>query len=133
MANEFLGVGWFFPVKVDGMPGKVAMASHEQDIEQAIRIILYTAKGERVMRPDFGCGIHDYVFASMNTTTIGLMESSVREALIRWEPRIQVISVTVSQDSDSLDLGKLEIGIQYIVRSTNQPFNLVYPFYLREG
>ncbi|UVI27387.1 GPW/gp25 family protein [Paenibacillus spongiae] len=131
MANDFLGVGWNFPVVVNGASGRIALATHEQDIEQAIRIILFTAKGERVMRPDFGCGIHNYVFASLNTATIGLMESSVREALIRWEPRIIVKGVTVSQDPSALALGKLLIDIQYVVRSTNEPYNLVYPFYLR--
>ena len=133
MVNEYLGVGWRFPVKVDGLSGKLAMSRGERDIEESIRIILFTAKGERVMRPDFGCGIHDYVFASLNTATIGLMESSVREALTRWEPRIQVQSVTILQDPALIDLGKLVIDIHYSVRSTNQPFNLVFPFYVREG
>lgn len=133
MANDFLGTGWRFPVKVDGLSGKIAMSSHEQDIEESIRIILFTVKGERVMQPDFGCGIHDFVFASLNTATIGLMESSVKEALIRWEPRIQVIGVTVSQEPALLDLGQLIIDIQFMVRSTNQSYNLVFPFYLKEG
>ncbi|RAV11470.1 GPW/gp25 family protein [Paenibacillus contaminans] len=133
MANDFLGTGWRFPVKVDGLSGKIAMSSHEQDIEESIRIILFTVKGERVMQPDFGCGIHDFVFASLNTATIGLMESSVKEALIRWEPRIQVIGVTVSQEPALLDLGQLIIDIEFMVRSTNQSYNLVFPFYLKEG
>ncbi|NBD22295.1 GPW/gp25 family protein [Paenibacillus glycinis] len=133
MANDFLGVGWLFPVIVNGSSGVIAMSSHEQDIEQAIRIILFTVKGERVMRPDFGCGIHDYVFAALNTATIGLMESSVRDALARWESRIAVTKVTVSEDPIEISLGKLLIDIQYVVRATNQPGNLVFPFYLREG
>ncbi|MBO7743577.1 GPW/gp25 family protein [Paenibacillus sp. MWE-103] len=133
MANDFLGVGWRFPVNVNGSSGAIAMSSHEQDIEQAIRILLFTVKGERVMRPDFGCGIHDYVFASLNTATIGLMESSVRDALARWESRIAVTKVAVSQDPVEISFGKLLIDIQYVVRATNQPGNLVYPFYLREG
>ncbi|MFK7695877.1 GPW/gp25 family protein [Paenibacillus sp. HJGM_3] len=131
MAGEFLGTGWAFPVRIDGTTGRVALSSNERDIEESIRLILFTAKGERIMRPEFGCGIHDFVFDSMNTTMIGLAESSVREALTRWEPRIEVLEVTAAQDSGYA--GRLMIHIRYAVRTTNQLFNLVYPFYLREG
>jgi len=130
MAKEFLGVGWKFPVQVDSR-GLIAMSEFEQDIREAIRIIVGTAKGERVMRPDFGCGIHDFVFAAMNTTTIGLIESAVREALIRWEPRIELLNVRVS--TEQAQLGQLLVGIDYRVRATNNEFNLVYPFYLTES
>jgi uncharacterized protein len=130
MAKEFLGVGWKFPVQVNGH-GSIVMSEFEQDIRESIRIILSTSKGERAMRPDFGCGIHDFVFASMNTTTIGLIESSVREALIRWEPRIELLSVLVS--TDEAELGRLLVGVNYRVRATNNEFNLVYPFYLTES
>jgi phage baseplate assembly protein W len=131
MANEFLGTGWSFPVRIDGMTGRTALSSNDQDIEESIRIILFTAKGERIMRPEFGCGIHDFVFSSMNTTTLGLAESSIREALIRWEPRIEVLDVSAVQDNEYP--GRLMIRIQYQIRATNQSYNLVYPFYLREG
>ena len=131
MAKEFLGRGWKFPVQIDGLTGKIAMLENEQDIREAIWIILATAKGERVMRPDFGCGIHDFVFASMDVATIGMIESKVREALIRWEPRIELTRINVSPGK-AAD-GKLEIAIDYRVRSTNNQFNLVYPFYLNEG
>lgn len=130
MAKEFLGVGWKFPVQVENT-GRIALSVFEQDIKEAIRIILSTAKGERVMRPDFGCGIHDLVFASINNTTIGLVESSVREALIRWEPRIELLSVKVS--TAEAEVGKLLVGIDYRVRATNNQFNLVFPFYLTES
>src|SRR5260370_38940477 len=110
MAKEFLGVGWKFPVQVNGN-GSIAMSEFEQDIRESTRIILSTSKGERAMRPDFGCGIHDFVFASMNTTTIGLIESSVREALTRWEPRIALLSVLVS--TDAAELGRLLVGVNY--------------------
>ena len=130
MAKEFLGRGWKFPVRVDGT-GRIAMSEFEQDIRESIRIILSTSKGERVMRPDFGCGIHDFVFASMSTTNIGLIESSVREALIRWEPRIELLNVRVS--TDEAELGRLLVGVNYRVRATNNEFNLVYPFYLTES
>ena len=107
------------------------MSEYEQDIKEAIWIILSTSKGERVMQPDFGCGIHDFVFASINTTTLGLVESTVHEALTLWEPRIEVLDVTVS--SEQVGVGKLLIEIHYRVRTTNNEFNLVYPFYLTEG
>jgi phage baseplate assembly protein W len=137
MAKEFLGKGWRFPVNVntrgdvDTPPGEIHMSEYEQDIREAIWIILATSKGERVMRPDFGCGIHDYVFTVINTTTLGLIESSVREGLVLWEPRIEVIDVGIS--TEAVNEGKLLVSIDYRVRTTNNRFNLVYPFYLTEG
>ncbi|RZN41689.1 MAG: baseplate protein [Methanophagales archaeon ANME-1-THS] len=130
MAKEFLGKGWKFPVNVD-TKGKIAMAQYEQDIKEAIWIILSTAKGERVMRPDFGSGIYDFVFAPISTATMGMIEASVREALTLWEPRIELLTVNVS--ADRAEEGKLLISIDYRVRTTNNEFNLVYPFYLKEG
>ena len=129
MERDFLGIGWKFPVRV-GVDGKIIMSKYEDDIHESIRIILGTAKGERVMQPDFGCGIHDLVFEPMNTTTLSLIQNSVREGLTVWEPRIEVISVDVSQEA-SFE-GKLLISIDYRVRRTNNRFNLVYPFYIRE-
>jgi hypothetical protein len=130
VTREFLGEGWGFPVTTAG-DGAVATAAHEADVADAIRIVLGTAKGERVMRPDFGCGVHEYVFAAINTSTLTLIESSVREALVRWEPRIEVLSVTASRAE--LTAGRLPISIDYRVRATNTERNLVYPFYLGEG
>lgn len=130
MAREFLGRGWKFPVGVDSK-GKIETSEYEQDIKEAIWLIVSTSKGERVMRPDFGCGIHDFVFASINTSTIGLIESSVRGALTQWEPRIELKGVSVSAERASE--GQLMISIDYKVRTTNNEFNLVYPFYLTEG
>lgn len=130
MAKDFLGEGWKFPVGVDSA-GRIAMSKHEEDIRESIRIILSTAKGERVMRPDFGCGIHDFVFAVINTANIGLIEATVREALIRWEPRIELLAVKVS--AENANVGQLLIGVDYRVRATNNEFNLVYPFYLTES
>ena len=129
MAKEFLGVGWKFPVKVDS--GKIAMAKCEEDIREAIWIILGTSKGERIMHPNFGCGIHDLVFQTINTATYSLVEMTVREALTLNETRIEVLNVNVS--SDYAKEGKLLISIDYRVRSTNNQFNIVYPFYLSEG
>lgn len=131
MVNEFLGKGWKFPINVDANTGKIAMSEFEQDIRESIIIILSTAKGERVMQPDFGCGIHDLVFEAINITTLGLLESSVREALTLWEPRIILSEVKVTPEEVSQ--GKLLVDITYHVRTTNNRFNLVYPFYLKEG
>ena len=130
MSRDFLGIGWRFPVNVD-VRGNIQMSEYEEDIKEAIWIILATSKGERVMRPDFGSSIYDFVFASMNTATIGLIENSVRDALTLFEPRIELLSVEVS--TEEATEGKLLIGINYRVRNTNNEFNLVYPFYLTEG
>lgn len=130
MAKEFLGVGWKFPVSVDSS-GKLSMSEYETDIKEAIRIILGTAKGERVMRADFGCGIHDFVFSPINKATISLVENTVREGLVRWEPRIELIKVEANPEASAE--GKLLVSIDYRVRVTNNRFNLVYPFYLKEG
>lgn len=131
MAKEFLGRGWKFPVMVDATTGTIATSEYEQDIKESIWIILSTSKGERVMRPDFGCGIHDLVFAPINTITTNLVENTVREALTLWEPRIELIKVEAS--TEGADEGKLPVSIDYRVRATNNRFNLVYPFYLKEG
>lgn len=104
------------------------MAHYEEAVRQSIWMILSTAHGERLMRPDFGCGIHDLVFASNSAATIGQLSNAVNQALIQWEPRIDLLSVDVFPD---LDLpGRLLIQINYQVRTTNNRFNLVYPFYL---
>ena len=129
MEKNFLGIGWKFPVRAYH-DKKIAMSGHEEDIREAIRIILGTAKGERVMRPDFGCGIHNLVFAPINAATISSVENDVREGLLRWEPRIEVIKVEAR--SDQASEGKLLISIDYRVRVMNNRFNLVYPFYLKE-
>jgi len=130
MEKNFLGVGWKYPVYIT-VEGKIAKSEYEQDIKEAIWIILGTAKGERVMRPDFGCGIHDLIFTPINTATITLVENSVREALTIWEPRIELIKVEAS--SEKSEEGKMLVSIDYRVRTTNNRFNLVYPFYIKEG
>jgi phage baseplate assembly protein W len=127
--KDFLGRGWTFPVAVDA-GGRIALSEYENDIREALRIILLTAKGERVMRPDFGAGLHDFVFESMSATTIGRVQAAVRDALIEWEPRIQVLEVNV--EAERGEIGKLLIDIDYKVRATNNRFNLVFPFYLKE-
>lgn len=128
---DFLGRGFHFPPSVDKTTGRMLEASFEDDIAQAIRIIISTRKGERVMHPDFGCGISDYVFGEINYSTIKGMEQAVTEALIRWEPRITDIQVGVSCEDASK--GELSVQINYRVRSTNNPYNLVFPYYIQEG
>jgi phage baseplate assembly protein W len=124
--STFLGVGWQFYVGVDDQ-GRIANAAYEESIRQAIGIILRTAPGERVMRPDFGCGIHDLVFEVNSASTATRVATQVRQALLRWEPRINVSDVQVTAGEDD---AVLFIGIEYKVRATNNSFNLVYPFYL---
>jgi uncharacterized protein len=129
--KAFLGRGWAMPVALDPQTGLVASVEYEEDIRQSILIILETAPGERVMRPNFGCGIHDLVFAALDSTTLQLIRSSVEEALRRCEARIDVLDVTVAEAAT--DEGQLLIEIEYRVRRTNQSGNLVWPFYFREG
>lgn len=129
MGTEFLGTGWKYPVTLE--KGEIALSRHEEDIRQAIRIILETAPGERLMRPDFGCGIHDYVFAPNNVRTAGLIRFHVEESLRRWEPRIDLETVNVRPDPDAAST--ILIDISYKVKSTDSRYNLVYPFYLERG
>ena len=130
MAKEFLGTGWKFPVQLDDRH-EIAMSMHEQDVQEAIWIILSTAPGERVMLPEFGCGIHEFVFAPNNTRTAGLISFHVEEALNRWEPRIDLLDVKVRPDASDPSL--LLVDIDYRVRTTDSRFNMVYPFYLERG
>jgi uncharacterized protein len=128
--KSYLGRGWSFPVRLQEKEWTIQFSEYEQDVRESIWIILSTAKGERVMRPDFGCGIHDLVFEVINTTTLTEIEQTVREALATFEPRIDVTRLSVLSDA-GLD-GQVRISIDYTVRGTNNQFNLVYPFYIRE-
>ena len=130
MADDFLGRGWAFPVSLD-TAGGVRTAADEQTVEESIRVILGTSKGERVMRPEFGCGIHDHVFDAVDANTLALIETSVAEALREFEPRIAVESITTS--TDELSEGVLLVEIDYRIRESNTRHNLVYPFYLDGG
>ena len=124
---DILGSGIAFPLQVDRRGG-LALARDETDIDQAIELILGTAPGERPMRPEFGCGVHDFVFDTIDASTVGKMEQAIRDALDRWEPR--VIVQTVEFDLDFVGEGRLVIDIGYRVRVTNTLRNLVYPFYV---
>jgi hypothetical protein len=129
--KDFLGRGWAMPVALDPRSGLVQSVAYEEDIRQSILIILETAPGERVMRPNFGCGIHEMVFTALDSTTVQRIRSLVEDALRRCEARIEVIDVTV--DEAATEEGKLLIEVEYRVRRTNQMGNLVFPFFFLEG
>ncbi len=128
LAKNFLGVGWKFPVKVDEATGRIKTSQYEEDIQEAIRIIIMTRKGERLMRPEFGCGLQEYLFQGMDYDTTTQMCKEIQRALINWEPRITDVDIDVKTDD-----GKMLIHVSYVVRATNNPFNLVYPYFLSEG
>ncbi len=129
--KSFLGVGWKFPIQVDEVTGRIKTSSYEEDIAEAIKIIIGTSKGERVMDKNFGCNIKDLMFENFNYNTALRMEQCVLDALQEWEPRIINVKVKVSQDT--IESSKININISYVVRSTNNPYNLVYPYYINEG
>lgn len=124
---DFIGRGWAFPLRTDAT-GSIALVSGEREIVESIRLILATAPGERPMRPEFGCGIHDLVFAPADAATAGEIAFAVRRALETWEPRITLDDVVI--DFAEADEGTLLIDIRYRIRDTNDPRNLVFPFYV---
>jgi len=126
-ANEFIGAGVAFPMRLDAA-GNIALVTNQREIEESIHLILGTAKGERPMRPEFGCGVHDYVFAEADGSTAGLIAQEVRSSLRQWEPRIDVVALDVSLADDEPDC--LMIDICYSVKGSNDPRNLVFPFYV---
>jgi phage baseplate assembly protein W len=127
---SFVGRGIAFPMRVDSS-GSIALVSGVADIEKAMRIIIGTAPGERPMRPEFGCRIWELLFEPININTLGLMETVVEEALQRWEPRVEITGVT----AESIDpaSGAVDISVAYVIASTNESRNLVYPFYTIPG
>jgi phage baseplate assembly protein W len=127
MAEQFIGRGWSFPLGTD-TTGSISLSEDDRDLQQAMRLILGTAPGERPMRPEFGCGIHNFVFANADATTAGRLVSEVRRSLLRWEPRIDVKSVEVTVDD--VDRSVLYIDVQYTKKGTYDPRNLVFPFYV---
>lgn len=127
-AKNFLGVGWKFPVQVDEATGRIKTSHYEEDVQEAIRIIIMTGRGERMMRPEFGCGLREYVFAGLSYDTATQMRTAIQRALINWEPRITEVDVNVEEDR-----GRMMIYVAYVVRATNNPYNLVFPYYLTEG
>ena len=125
-ATDFVGRGWTFPLDV-GPTGGIALTGGGGNVEAAIRMILGTAYGERPMRPEFGCGIHDLVFSTLDPSLAGLVAYEVKASLLRWEPRIEVTEVTTSTDPEHE--GVLLVGVSYVLRTTNDRRNLVFPFY----
>ena len=129
--KAFMGRGFSFPFRVDPSTNRIAMSSAEQDVEEAIRLILRTNLGERVMLPEFGTAAGEFLFSDSRAERIAALEESVREALEQWEPRIMDVDVSASREGGSS--GVLEINIIYTLRVTNNQFNMVYPFYMMEG
>ena len=130
--SDFIGSGWAFPLRVNPRGG-IALARHEQDVEEAIRIVLSTPIGERRMRPQFGCGVHDLTFATNDPATHGLIRYHVLQALALWEPRIELREDGVRVRTDPDEPSRVMVEIDYLLRATNQRRNLVYPFYLIPG
>lgn len=125
--SDFIGRGIAFPMRVD-QSGSIATSSGASDIESSIRMILTTAPGERLMRPAFGCKIWELLFEPINANTLGLMSEAVKEAIGRWEPRVTLEDVRL--DPSGQHAGEVLIEIDYVIRTTNDRRNLVYPFYV---
>jgi uncharacterized protein len=130
MERDLIGRGWPFPVRPTER-GRLVLLGGEEKIRQSLWLILSTAAGEREMRPAFGCGIHDLVFEANTAALRGMVRDKVREALTRWEPRIDLVDVRVETPAEARNY--LLISIDYRVRANNSLFNLVYPFFLDEG
>jgi phage baseplate assembly protein W len=127
MSGEFIGSGWAFPLHTD-VTGAIALATGDREVFESIHLILATAPGERPMRPEFGCAVHDLVFAPADAATAGRIAYEVRIALERWEPRIDLTDVVVR--FDEIAEGRLLIDVRYRLRGGNDPRNLVFPFYV---
>ncbi|MCW2607053.1 MAG: baseplate protein [Frankiales bacterium] len=124
--SPFTGRGWGFPLRTTPSGG-IALVDGDTEIAEAVRLVLGTARGERPMRPEFGCGIHDLVFAPADPALLGRIEEEVRASLRRWEPRITVEQVDAAPAED--DTGTVWITVRYLVLDTDDPRNLVFPFY----
>ena len=129
--KSFLGTGWCFPPNFSNTDGKTEMVSDSEDIKQSLMILLSTVPGERVHRPQYGCGIHKIVFEKMNSSTMTLIKHMIEKAIILFEPRIQLNDIQFNFENERE--GTLFIEIDYTIRLTNTRSNMVYPFYLREG
>jgi len=132
--NSFLGTGWSFPPTFDHESGQVDLVSDVEDINQSLNILLSTSLGERVMQPDYGCNLNDYMFESLNNSLIGIIKHHVENAILFYEPRIVAENVDVTA-ADSTDLieGRFTITVEYVIPETNSRFNYVYDYYLNEA
>lgn len=128
--QDFIGTGFSFPIKVDAR-GRLTWSGGDRRLQDAIWLIVKTSLGERVMRPTFGAGANDYVFQPNSPTVRAALATAIRSALVLWEPRIDLD--TVSVDPDPYEPSHVYVAIAYRVRTTNELFNMVYPFYLGEG
>ena len=130
MSDRFLGTGWAFPPSFDPTTGQAQMVAAEEDIRQAIELLLRTAPGERPLRPAFGAGIDRYAFATLDRTTLALLRDSVEDALLRFEPRV-ILDDVIAEPRPTQ--GRVDLTIRYRVPGTNPRRNLVFPFYLGEA
>jgi phage baseplate assembly protein W len=130
--RDILGRGWTYPIRPTAA-GRLPWSAFDEHIRQSIWLILATAPGERQMRPEFGCGIHDYVFQANTAALRGMIQARVREALVRWEPRVDIQDVSVETPSDDALRNRLLIQVTYRIRQNNALYNLVYPFFQTEG
>jgi len=130
-SRDFLGRGFAFPPRIDSATGQFVMAESEEDIRQAIYIIIMTRMKERAMLPDFGCNVHEYIYELPDSDFEIRLGSEIKEALMKYEPR--VINVEVEVDTREIVNGIVYLNINYTVRATNNPNNLVFPYYLVEG
>ena len=132
--NSFLGTGWSFPPTFDVITGQVDMVSDIEDIKQSLNILLSTSLGERVMQPDYGCNLNDYMFDTLNNSLIGIIKHHVENSILYYEPRIiaEKVDVTAADSTDLLE-GKFTITVEYTIPNTNSRFNYVYDYYLNEA
>ena len=132
--NAFLGTGWAFPPQFDANTGGIKLVTAQEDIDQSLNILLFTSLRERVMRPNYGCNLKDYLFEPINSNLLTFVKDLVEDAILYFEPRIRVEKVEVSE-ADSADAisGRLLISVDYIIKQTNSRFNFVFNFYEEEG
>lgn len=129
--KTFLGTGWSFPPSFDNRSGSVAMVSDQEDIIQSLRIILFTSYGERTMRPEFGSGLSESIFDSVDSVTISILTDKIRQAIIEFEPRITLNAIKIGKED--MYEGRLNINLDYTIRIVNVRNNIVFPFYFKEG
>jgi uncharacterized protein len=132
--NSFLGTGWSFPPTFESDTGSVTMVSNEEDIKQSLNILLSTSLGERVMQPEYGCNLTDYLFESLSSSVIGYIKDRVKNAILYYEPRIIAGKIEVTSDASfELVEGRFTISIEYTIAGTNSRFNYVYDYYKNEA
>ncbi|MCG8326446.1 MAG: GPW/gp25 family protein [Chitinophagales bacterium] len=131
--KSFLGTGWGFPICFDYASSTVNMASEVEDIEESLTILLNTRPGERVMRPDYGCGLQDLMFEPLNESLITYIKDLISKAILFYEPRVQLRNIDIVSDPANIQEGKVLIELDFVVRTTNSRYNYVFDFYKREA